>query len=68
MKTDYLYISKGYKGKIEELLAVFDTNKVILDGSLSKWRKEHYKESCDSIGIPNISLDNGYFRVFIKKT
>lgn len=68
MKTDYLYISKGYKGKIEELLAVFDTNKVILDGSLSKWRKGHYKESCDSIGIPNISLDNGYFRVFIKKT
>jgi competence protein ComEC len=65
LKTDYLYISRGYKGKIEELLTLFDTDKIILDSSLSKWRKERYKTTCDSIGIPNISLEKGCHKILI---
>ena len=64
-RTDYLYVCHGYKGKIEELLAMFDTKKIILDSSLSQWRKDYYKVSCDSLSIPFVSIEKGCYRIFI---
>lgn len=65
LQTDYLYICRGYKGNIEELLAMFDTKKIILDSSLSQWRKDHYKTSCDSLNIPFVSIEEGSYKIFI---
>ncbi len=65
LQTDYLYICRGYKGNIEELLAMFDTKKIVLDSSLSQWRKDRYKTSCDSLNIPFVSIEEGCYKVFI---
>lgn len=64
-QTDYLYVCHGYKGKIEELLTMFDTKKIILDSSLSQWRKDYYKMSCDSLNIPFVSIEGGCYKIFI---
>lgn len=65
LRTDYLYICRGYKGKAEELLQMFQTKHIILDGSLSRWRKDHYKAAFDSIGIPVIALEERYHQIYL---
>lgn len=53
---DYLYISKGYNGNIEELTSVFRIRTVILDASLSEYRMNRLMEDCHRLTIPCISL------------
>ncbi|WP_081743684.1 ComEC/Rec2 family competence protein [Bacteroides timonensis] len=56
LSIDYLYISKGYKGRIEELTTLFRIRTVILDTSLSDYRSDILKEDCSRLTIPCISL------------
>lgn len=53
---DYLYISKGYTGRIEELTSLFRIRTVILDASLSDYRSDILKDDCRRLTIPCISL------------
>lgn len=53
---DYLYISKGYTGRIEELTSLFRIRTVILDASLSDYRSNILKDDCRRLTIPCISL------------
>lgn len=53
---DYLYISRGYNGNIEELTSLFRIRTVILDSSLSEYRMNRLKEDCHRLTIPCISL------------
>lgn len=56
LSIDYLYISKGYKGRIKELTTLFRIRAVILDTSLSDYRSDILKEDCFRLAIPCISL------------
>lgn len=56
LTIDYLYISKGYKGRIEELTTLFRIRTVILDTSLSDYRSDILREDCSRLAIPYISL------------
>lgn len=54
--VDYLYLCKGYDGRLEWLIGLFSFQTVILDASLSDYRREAYKQECRRLGIHFISL------------
>lgn len=63
---DYLYIGKGYKGRLEELKSLFSFRKVILDASVSEYKKATFKEECQPWGVELISLsDEGSVRFLL---
>ncbi|WP_321333472.1 ComEC/Rec2 family competence protein [uncultured Bacteroides sp.] len=53
---DYLYLCKGYGGRLEWLTGLFSIQTVILDASIPDWRKEQLTKECRHIGIRFISL------------
>lgn len=63
MNLDYLYICRGYRGKLEELFSMFKTRRIILDSSLSKWQQENYAKACYNSHIPCIPLIRGSYKV-----
>jgi len=61
---DYLYICKGYKGKLVWLMPLFTTGKVVIDSSVSDYHKEAYKKECLLLGIDYVSLsEKGAYQI-----
>ncbi|MEG1838075.1 MAG: ComEC/Rec2 family competence protein [Bacteroidaceae bacterium] len=56
LTVDYLYISKGYKGRISYLTKLFNVKKVVLDSSLSSYRLSALKAECNSLAMDFISI------------
>lgn len=54
--VDYLYLCKGYDGRLEWLSGLFSFKTVILDASLSDYWREAYQQECRRLGIHFISL------------
>lgn len=53
---DYLYLSKGYKGDLKELIPLFSIGTVVLDASLSAYRQRKIIDDCTRMGISYLSL------------
>ena len=63
----YLYLCKGYDGHLEELTRIFSISYVILDASLSEYRRHLLESECKQSGLRFISLsDEGSVRFFSK--
>ncbi len=63
LHIDYMYVSKGYRGNLHELLALFTIGKVIIDASLSDYYRRHIIDTCAQEGISYVSLkDSGAVR------
>lgn len=56
LTIDYLYLCKGYDGRLKWLTSLFSFQTVILDASLSDYRREGFKQECRQLGIHFISL------------
>lgn len=56
LSVQYLYMCKGYNGHLKELTNLFLPSCVILDASLSEYRKQLLKKECQKLGIDFISL------------
>lgn len=54
--VDYLYLSKGYKGGMEELTPLLSIGTVVLDASLSARQRERIIGECVRLGITYFSL------------
>lgn len=66
LSLDYLYLCKGYDGRLEWLTGLFQTKCVILDSSLTEYRKKAFSEECRQLGIHFISLsDEGSVRFLL---
>lgn len=64
LDIDYLYVCRGYKGKLEALQPLFRIKTVVLDASLSEYRQKHIKAACDKLKIAYIDLsDKGSYRI-----
>ena len=62
----YLYLCKGYDGHLEELAQVFSFSYVILDASLSEYRRHLLESECKQSGLRFISLsDEGSVRFLL---
>lgn len=53
---DYLYVCKGYRGRLEDLKTLFIIKKVILDSSLNTARLTELKDECRLLGLDFISI------------
>lgn len=53
---DYLYLCKGYDGHLEELTRLFVPGCIILDASLSEYRRNRLEDECKQSGLRFISL------------
>ena len=66
LTIDYLYICKGYKGKLENLLNLFYAKQVIIDSSISNYWKATYEADCKRLGVRFHSLsDKGSARFLL---
>lgn len=66
MTIDYLYICKGYKGKLDDLLQLFSTKLVIMDSALSNYWKTRHQDDCRKLGVRYHSLsDKGSIRFLL---
>lgn len=54
----YLYLCKGYDGHLEEFTRTFSFSYVILDASLSEYRKHLLESECKQSGLRFISLSD----------
>lgn len=65
-RVDYLYICKGYTGQLAALTRLFLPGCVILDPSLSDYRRNRLKEECQQNHLHFISLsDEGSVRFLL---
>lgn len=53
---NYMYLCKGYNGHLKELTRLFSPACIILDASLSDYRKQLFKDECRELGFHFISL------------
>ena len=53
---DYLYVSHGYKGDMQELVSLFEVATVVIDASLSEYYRERIISDCVRLGIPYLPL------------
>jgi competence protein ComEC len=66
VSIDYLYISKGYKGRIADLTSLFSIGTVVLDASLSAYYQERIINDCIRLGLPHLSLsEKGSIRILL---
>ena len=54
--VDYLYLCKGYKGRLEELTRLFSFSMVVLDSSLPFYQQKMLIKECQQLGFSFISL------------
>ena len=61
---DYLYICKGYKGKLVWLMPLFNVRKVVIDASISDYHREAFKKECILLGMNFVSLaEKGAYQI-----
>lgn len=66
LSVDYLYVSKGYQGGIEELTSLFSIGMVVLDASLSDYYQNKIANDCVRLGIPYLLLSQkGSYRILL---
>lgn len=64
LDIDYMYLCRGFKGKIAPLQKVFRIRKIILDASLSDYKSNLLKEECKSLGLDYMDISaKGSFRI-----
>ena len=56
LSIDYLFISNGYRGTLEELTKLFDINEVVIDASLSAYYTNRLVVECKERNIPTHHL------------
>lgn len=62
--VDYLYICKGFRGRVADLTRLFIAGRVVLDSSLPGYRLEKLKEECSRLGLDFISIpEKGSYRI-----
>lgn len=67
LRIDYLYLCRGYSGRLEQLTAIFEIGHLILDPSLSDYRRNSFQAECEALKMPCISLSGqaSYFKTTI---
>lgn len=66
LDIDYMYLCKGFKGKIAPLQKIFKIRTVILDASLGGYRLNLLKDECRGLGLDYIDMSpKGSYRILL---
>lgn len=64
LDVDYVYVCRGYRGKIVSLQKLFRIRKIVLDSSLSDYKANSLKEECGLLGLDYIDMSGkGFLRI-----
>ena len=58
LQVDYVFVARGWKRSLSEAIHVFQTDSVVLDGSLSNFYRRRFRTEADSIGVGVRDLRN----------
>ena len=58
LPVDHLYLCKGYNGKIERLTELLLIRHIVIDPSVSDYRRALFLDECNRLGIPCLSLSD----------
>ena len=64
IETDYLWISRGAKGSLDNIEGLYDFRHIILDTSLTPYYNRYYSAIADSLGIPYTDMKKNEKAVF----
>lgn len=56
LQLDYLYICRGFRGRLRSLSGLFEVKQVVLDDALSSGLSERLRRECRESGTPFIDL------------
>lgn len=66
LRVDCLYITRGYKGKVSDVMGIFRLRTVVLDASLPAYRRRKLQTECARLGIPCYSVpERGAWTKFV---
>ncbi len=64
LSIDYLYVCRGYTGRLEKMTRLFTIRQVVLDASLPEYRRKAFEAECYRLGIGFLSLsEQGSIRI-----
>lgn len=64
LKVDFVLLSNNVYLSMEDVDALFDTEKIVFDASNKYWRIKKWKEQCEELEIPYFSIpDEGAYKV-----
>lgn len=55
-RLDYLWLSRGAKGHLEQLVRIFDVGHLVLDASLTPYYRRRYLSEADTLGVEVIDM------------
>lgn len=59
LNVDYVWVCRGYYGKLSAALSSFSVRFVVLDASLSEKYRDLYRQECKSLGLPFHDMAEG---------
>lgn len=66
IRADYVYVCRGFKGSLQNLLHVFQVGQLVLDSSLSDWRQERLRQESEELHIPCSKVsEKGSFKIHL---
>ena len=64
LKMDYVWVCRGFYGRLSGALSSFSVRIVILDSSLSVKYRERYRKECEMLGLPFHDMaENGAYSI-----
>lgn len=66
LSVDYVYICRGFKGSLNDIVSLFHIGRVILDGSLSESYREKLKRECEAVGLDYMDIsEKGSYAILL---
>lgn len=67
LRVDFLYLCRGFNGRLDELTATFDIGHLVLDASLSEYRRKALQAECERLGIAftAVSAEASFFKTTV---
>lgn len=66
LSVDYVYICRGFKGSLKDVIPLFHIGRVVLDASLSEAYREKLKQECETAGLDYIDIsEKGSYAILL---
>lgn len=66
LSVDYVYICRGFKGSLKDVIPLFHIGRVVLDVSLSEAYREKLKQECETAGLDYIDIsEKGSYAILL---
>lgn len=66
LSVDYVYICRGFRGSLKDIISLFQIRQVVLDGSLNETFREKLKQECKAAGLACMDIsEKGSYAILL---